>query len=185
MTTTSFIPKTRLNAPAQRSKGVGVGFLISLVLLLLSAGIFGGLYLYKRSLQTDINSATASLELAKKSFEENLISELNKLNYSINTAKIIFSQHQATSQIFKLVGDLTLKDVSFSNFNYNFNGKFATVSMNGDAQSYASVALQAKMFEESGFIERVIFSGLSLKAAGKVSFNVELTFNPSYIIYKP
>ncbi len=185
MTTTSFIPKARLTAPTYRRKSMGVGFLISLLLLFLSGGIFGGLYFYKKSLQTEIDSAAASLELAKKAFDENLITELSRLNFSVNSAKILFSQHQATTLIFKLISDLTLKDVSFSNFNYNFSGKSATVTMNGEAKSYTSVALQTRMFEESGFIDKVIFSGLSLKAAGKVNFNVELSFNPSYAIYKP
>ena len=185
ITTTSFIPKTRLTASTYRRKSVGIGFFISLLLLLLSAGVFGGLYFYKKSLRTEIDSAAASLELAKKAFDENLIAELNRLNSSINVAKILFNEHQATSQIFKLIGDFTLKDVSFSNFSYNFNGKSAVVSMNGEAKSYANVAIQAKMFEESDFIDKVIFSGLSLKGAGKVSFNVELSFNPSYAIYKP
>ena len=185
ITTTSFIPKARLTAPAYSRKGIGVGFLISLLLLLLSAGIFGGLYFYKKSLQTEISSAIASLELAKKAFEENLITELSRLNSSVNVAKILFSQHQATSRIFKLIGDLALTDVSFSNFNYNFSGKSATVSMNGEAKSYASVAFQAKIFEESGFIDKVTFSGLGLKGAGKVNFNVDFSFNPSYVIYKP
>ena len=185
ITTTSFIPKARLTASTYRRKGVGVGFLISLILLLLSAGIFGGLYLYKKSLQTEIGSAAASLELAKKAFEENLITELSRLNSSVNAAKILFSQHQATTRIFKLISDFVLKDVSFSNFNYNFSGKSITVLMNGEAKSYTGVALQAKIFEESGFIDKVIFSGLSLKGAGKVNFNVELSFNPSYVIYKP
>ncbi len=183
--TTSFIPKARLTAPTYRRKSVGVGFLISLLLLLLSAGIFGGLYLYKKSLQTEIDSAAASLELAKKAFEENLVTELSRLNSSVNVTKILFSQHQAASRIFKLISDLVLKDISFSNFNYNFNGKSITVAMNGEAKSYAGVALQAKIFEESGFIDKVIFSGLALKGAGKVNFNVELSFNPSYAIYKP
>jgi len=185
ITTTSFIPKARLTAPTYSRKSVGVGFFIALLLLLLSAGIFGGLYFYKKSLQTEIGSAAVSLELAKKAFEENLITSLSQLNSSVNVAKVLFGQHQATTQVFKLIGDSTLKDVSFSNFNYNFSGKSATVSMNGEAKSYASVAIQAKIFEESGFIDKVIFSGLSLKGAGKVNFNVELSFNPAYAIYKP
>jgi len=185
ITTTSFIPKGRLTALAYRRKSVGIGFFIALLLLLLSAGVFGGLYLYKKSLQTEIDSAAASLELAKKAFDENLITELSRLNSSVNVAKILFNEHQATSKIFKLIGDLALKDVSFSNFNYNFSGKSAVVSMSGEAKSYASVAIQAKIFEESDFIDKVIFSGLSLKGAGKVNFNVEISFNPSYAIYKP
>jgi hypothetical protein len=183
--TTSFIPKTRLTAPTYRPKGISLGLLISILLLLISLGLWGGLYLYKQSLQKGVSDATASLELAKKSFEPGLIADLNRLTFSINAAKIILDQHKASSNIFKFIQDFTLKDVRFSNFSCSINDKVSSVTMVGEAKSYTAVAFQAKLFENNEFIDHVIFSSLNLKEAGKVGFSVELVFKPSYIIYKP
>lgn len=184
-TTTSFIPKTKLTTATYPKKGLGLGFLISLFILLLSAGLFGGVYLYKSSLQKEVNDMTASLEIAKKAFEPSLIAELEKFTSSINGAKNLFNQHTNISKIFELINDLTLKDVKFSDFKYNIDNKNALLVMTGEAKSYTTIALQAKLLENSDFIDRVLFSNFILKEGGKVSFSVEIIFKSSYLFYKP
>ena len=184
-TTTSFIPKTKFTAATYPKKGLGLGFFISFFILLLSAGLFGGVYLYKSSLQKEVNDMAASLEIAKKSFEPSLIAELEKFTSSITSAKIIFNQHKDISKIFKLINDLTLKDVKFSDFKYNIDNKIALLAMTGEAKSYTTIALQAKIFENSEFVDQVVFSNFSLKEGGKVSFSVEIIFKSSYLFYKP
>lgn len=182
---TSFIPKTRLTAPSFRRKGLGIGFFISCVLLLISLGLLGGAYLYKQSLQKSVDDDIASLGRAKNSLEPGLIDELNRLNFSINAAKSIFTQHAAVSQIFKIISEFTLKDVRFLNFNFNMTGKNPSVVMSGEAKGYTSIALQANLFRESDAISQMTFSNFGLKEAGKVSFNVEIILNPPSLIYKP
>lgn len=184
-TTTSFIPKTRLTTAAYPKRGLGLGFFISFFILLLSGGLFGGVYFYKSSLQKEVNDMAASLERAKKAFEPSLIAELERFTSSINSAKTLFNQHRDISKIFKLINDLTLKDVKFSDFKYNVDNKIALLIMSGEAKSYTTIALQAKLFEKSDFIDRVLFSNFSLKEGGKVSFSVEIIFKSSYLFYKP
>ena len=185
-TTTSFIPKTRLTLAGHKRPGIGfgLGLLVSGFVLLVSLGLFGGVYLYKQSLQKQIDEATATLERAKKAFEPGLITELANLTGSISAAKQIFSQHQASSKLLKLIGDLTLKEATFTTFTYGVFDKDITVSMNGDAKSYAAVAFQAKLLEDSDFIDTVSISNLALKEAGRVSFSVKLTIKPDFLIYK-
>jgi D-ribose pyranose/furanose isomerase RbsD len=184
-TTTSFIPKTKLTTATYPKRGLGLGFFISFFILLLSGGLFGGVYLYKSSLQKEVSDMVASLEKAKKAFEPSLIVELEKFTSSINNAKNLFNQHRDISKIFKLINDLTLKDVNFSDFKYNVDDKTALLIMSGEAKSYTTIALQAKLLENSDFIDRVLFSNFSLKEGGKVSFGVEINFKSSYLFYKP
>ncbi|MDP3052153.1 MAG: hypothetical protein Q8N42_01460 [bacterium] len=182
---TSFIPKTRINAPSQKAKGIGLGVLVSGLILLISLGLFGGVYFYKQSLQNKVNDATANLARAKQAFEVSLFNELSGLTSSISAAKQILAQHSAPSKILKLIGDLTLKDATFSNFIYNLSNKNASIIMNGDAKSYTVVALQAKLFDDSDFIDDVTFSNLSLKEGGKINFTVNFNVSPDFLIYKP
>ncbi len=183
-TTTSFIPKTRLTAITYRAKGFGLGFFISTIILLLALASFAGVYFYKQSLQKQIADEKASLERAKQAFEPGLISELAHLNVTIDAAKILMANHQALSDIFSFLSDLTLSDTSFSNFHYGTIAGKPVVDMAGEASSYTGVALQAKLFRENDLIEQVSFSNLSLKEAGKVSFSIELVFKPAKLIYK-
>ncbi len=184
-TTTSCIPKTRLTTATYPKRGLGLGFFISFFILLLSGGLFGGVYLYKSSLQKEVSDIVVSLEIAKKAFEPSLIVELERFTSSINGAKNLFNQHRDISKIFKLINDLTLKDVKFSDFKYNVDDKIALLIMSGEAKSYTTIALQAKLFENSDFIDRVLFSNFTLKEGGKVSFSVEIIFKSSYLFYKP
>jgi hypothetical protein len=186
ITTTSFIPKTRLTAPATyRRKGFGMGFLISFLLLLISGGLFAGAYLYKQSLQKSVDDDVASLKLALESIEPKLIDEFGQLASSVNTAKILFGQHTASSKIFKLISDYTLKNVRFLNFDFKTVDENPVVIMNGEANSYTDIALQSRLFEENDAVSQVTFSKFVLKEGGKVSFSVEIVLNPSSVTYSP
>ncbi len=163
-----------------------MGILISAFILFVSVAMFGGAYLYRDSLQKAISANKDSLIKAKKAFEPALISELNRLTALINVSKILLERHQATSKIFKLIGDLTLKETTFSNFQYSgADNKKSFVSMTGETKGYSGVAQQARLYEDSEFIEEAPFSGLGLREGGKVNFGVGITINPSYLIYKP
>ncbi len=184
-TTTSFIPKARLAGPVYRSsRSFGLLFPVSFFLLLVSLALFAGSYFYRQSLQKQADEAVASLETAKKSLEPELINELTNLSYSINTAKTLLGQHQAPSQILKIISDLTLKDVRYSDFKYSLAEKNLLVTMTGEAKSYGGVALQAKLFEESDYAGKAAVSELKLKEGGKVGFSAEVVFNPAGFIYK-
>lgn len=185
ITTTSFIPKTRLTGPTYRRKSFGIGFFISVILLLISLGLLGGAYLYRQALQKSVDEDIASLELARKSFEPVLIDELSQLTFSIKAAKTLVSQHGAASRIFKVISDLTLKDVRFSDFKFTMVEKNPAVTMLGEAGSYTGAALQAKLFGQSDDVSKVTFSNFNLKEAGKVSFNVNIVLNPSILTYQP
>lgn len=152
---------------------------------MVSLVFFGGAYFYKQSLQKNVNEMAASLERAQNAFEPGLINELSRLSGSIIAAKQVLENHRVISKILNLIGALTLKDTTFSNFKYAARDNKITIAMNGETKSYAGVALQAKLFEESGSVESVIFSNLSLKEAGKVNFNVELAIKPEFLIYEP
>lgn len=184
--TTSFIPKTRLTTATYQKRGLGLGFLASLFLLVISGGLFGGTYLYKQSLQKEIDDMNVSLEKAKKAFEPSLIIELERFTSLIGNAKTLFTQHGDISKIFKFINDFTLKDVKFSDFKYSVNDKnTSSLMMSGEAKSYTTVALQAKLFENSDFIDRAMFSNFNLKEGGKVGFNAGIIFKSSDLIYKP
>ncbi len=183
--TTSFIPKTRLTSSTYQARGFGLGILISLLLLVVSGGLFGGVYFYRQSLQKEIDGMISSLEKAKKAFEPNLAVELGQLTSLINGAKSLLPQHGNISEVFKFINANTLSDVRFSDFKYIASDKGISAALVGEAKSYTTVALQAKLFEESDFIDRAMFSNFNLKEGGKVGFNVEIIFKPSLLVYKP
>jgi len=183
--TTSFIPKTRIAEPVYRRKSFGIGFLISLFLLLASLGLLGGTFLYKKSLQKSVNEDIASLELVKKSLEPSLIDQLSRLNFSINTAKILIGQHNAASEIFKVISNSTLSNVRFLNFDFKTTGGNPVVDMKGEADNYTNVAIQAKLFGQSESVSQVSVSNFNLKEGGRVEFNIKIVFKPSVLNYKP
>lgn len=141
--------------------------------------------MYKQSLQKSVDEDIASLEIAAKSLESGLIDDVSRLAFLIDTAKDLFSQHEAVSKIFKIISDLTLKDVRFLNFSFNMSGTNPSVSLTGEAKDYSGVALQARLFGQSDAVSQTIVSNFGLKEAGKVGFGVNIILKSLPLIYKP
>lgn len=184
---TSFIPKKTLNTAPKRDKGssIGVVFLITLIIFISVVALAISTFLYQQFLFQDIDRKKSSLERARAAFDPNLIQELSRLDDRIEASNIILDNHQTVSSLFGLLENITLKSISFDNFNYKTDeaGRVSIV-MNGKASSFSSVALQSDVFSDSKFIEEPIFSNLNLDNKGNVIFNFAAFVNPKLVLYK-
>jgi hypothetical protein len=181
----SFIPKKTFERPFYKSRGPGFFLTSSFLLLLLSGLICGGAILYRNSLKKQVDLLSDSLERAKAAFELPLINKLVSTSEKIKTAKVLLAEHKTIVPFFDFLERSTLKDVRFNSFEYSLSkDKEATISMGGTAKSYASLALQAKAFEEEKNIKNVSFSGLNLGDKGAINFKVNLTLDPSFLSFQ-
>lgn len=180
----SFIPKKIIGAPVYKSRGLGVFTVFALMVFLVSAALWGGLFLYERYLKEQISEKESSLKIAQSGLESSLIMSLAQLAGKIDAAKSLIKNHKAPSSIFVFLEDNTLKDVRFKNFDFSFSSAGeSSVSMSGVAKSYSALALQANAFEKNGNVRKASFSGFKLDKNGWVNFEVEIVFNPSILVY--
>ena len=181
----SFIPKKSLDVSVNnRSSGVGLVFLIALLIFVASIVAAGGTFAYTQYLSNAITSKSKSLTLAEGAYDPGSIQDLSRLDIRLTQAKILLDKHVAASGLFAFLATQTLSTVSFSNFSYELNTDgSAKITMQGTADSFSTVALQSDQFDGNRLLSDVIFSGITADAAGRINFSVSATVDASVLSY--
>jgi len=182
---TSFIPKKTLatTSHVQKKGGGGLG-IVTLGALIIAFGavvLSVGVFFYQQVLEVSIARKIDTLERARAAFEPALIEELVRIDTRIEAAETILNRHITPSVLFETLEELTLKSVQFQDFHLTrISDDKISISMQGIAQDFRGVALQADIFGKSRLIREPIFSNLNLNQDGRAIFDVtafiDLTF---------
>ncbi|MFA5936787.1 MAG: hypothetical protein WC822_02820 [Candidatus Paceibacterota bacterium] len=185
---TSFIPKKpMIEERATGSQPVSLLTIISFAIFFTLIIASGALFFYKGMLANDIVKMENDLNLAQNRFEPSKIVQLQDLNQRLNAANEILSKHVAISPIFKALQLITMKNISYTKFDYEFNegvNAKIMVKMSGIAIGYKSVALQSDLFAKNKYFIDPIFSNLMLDDKGNVIFDLEFSVDPNFVDYK-
>lgn len=179
----SFIPKTTLSKASFKRPKKAIFFVVSgIILFTISAGLLGGVFLYSDVLKSGIEGLKNELDRIKnEEFEIESINELFKVSNDIKEVRTVLAEHRVPSNLIKLIEDLTLKEVRFSNFSFAGDA----LSMNGVATSYTTVAKQAVVFETSPSIKESTLANFSLSGeSGNVSFSTSITIKSELLRFK-
>lgn len=186
----SFIPKGPIAQEAGTAKFTHVsdrtvlGTLAVFVFtfaVLLSLGVFG----YQLYLKSRINKMGGDLALARQSLEPETIKKISDLDGRIVSTKNLLDKHVVLSPLFDYLEASTVRNLRFKDVNYESGDKGINVIMNGEATSYAAIALQSEIFNRDGSpFKDVVFSNLSLDDRGNVSFTMKAAVNPTVISYQ-
>ncbi len=180
---TSFIPKKPVVDGSMRMSG-GLFHTLAVIIFIFAIIISIGIFAYEKLLGGKISRMEAELSAAKVALQPELIKELSRANARFEAAKVVIRNHTLFSSFFDLLQPITLQAVRFNSFSYvmNESGKI-TVTMKGEARSYATVALQSKVISENPNFINPQFSGLDLKENGNVLFSFKTEINPKLVSY--
>jgi hypothetical protein len=180
----SFIPKTVMPKPAYQQRSFGFLVSISLVVLIVSAGVLAGAYLYSGLLNSDIVKLRADLDKIKNKneFEVASIRNFSEMAASIDLAKTVVNSHVAVSKVLKLVQDNVLPTTRFTDFNYE-GDKNDHLTMNGETASFTSLADQARVFGGNKYVRSLTISDISLRKSGNVGFSIMIVIDPALISF--
>ena len=184
---TSFIPKKPITESRVASSGVSLFLLLSIILFITAVTLALGVWLWQKSLISQIEKDKAALVAAKDSYEEDTINNLVRLNNRIEESKTLLSQHLAVSPVFTLLEENTLKNVRLKNMKFSdgIDGKI-NVNLSGTAASYDVLSKQSDAFGSESlrkFISQPVVSGFSPTADGSVSFDFTASVNSSLVSY--
>lgn len=191
----SFIPKSALERPTERtSNSTSLLLVISLVLVMVSGIVLGGALLYKSVLDNEINASCgaagqgeqrcglkATVERERRNIDQITIRALQRLDKKLSAVDKLVAQHKDLLRVFRLLEQNTLASVSYSSFSYGEKG----MSLNGQAMSYEDVAIQTKIFDEAkrqNQIQEFMFSDLDADDKGLVKFKLTIVINPTLIL---
>lgn len=183
MPDTSFIsiPKPP-SSSLYRKRGVGLFMTLAALMLAVSLALFASAFFYKQLLQKQRSAVEDSLKRLEADFEPSLLVELGRTSSILSSARTLLGNHVSVSRIFQFIEENIFDDVRFSTFSYNVENNM--LKMNGQARSYASLAEQAAVFEESKFVENVSLSNLSLASGGDVGFSIAILFKRPIVQYQ-
>lgn len=186
-TQSTFIPHEAVTAAPGRRQGGGLSelfLLLSITLFIISTALGGGVFLYSQYLHTSNQNKLSQLTSAEAAFDPTLVQQLTRLDSRMNAAQALLSRHTAPSQLFTMLDQTTVQDISFTSLTYNAgNPQQTSLSMTGVAGSVNAVALQAQVFSQSGIITNPIFSNIDAEQDG-VHFNFTALVNPSALSYE-
>lgn len=188
---TSFIPKQSLAPVANRAPRSVSGLnLIAWFLFIVSLLGAGGTFLWNKALEGRINSMNSQIADVKGKLEEDTIYDIKELEKRLKSSEEILNSHIATSKIFEVLQQRTLKTISFNKFAYSIadptgKSKTVTVSMAGRAKNYDAIAQQAEELAKNEYIINPIFSNMTLdEIRGTISFDLTFVVNPALVSYE-
>jgi hypothetical protein len=184
---TSFIPKKPIvsQAGGVRTKTpINLFSLIGVVLFLATLGVGGAAFFYQSVLDKQIAENKATLDRAKGAFEPELINQIVRLDTRIQNTKKLLSTHISVTPLFDYISSITLKTVRFRNFSFAYLASDKiVVTMQGQGQSYASVALQSDLLNQQKYLKDTVIGDMSLEPTGFVSFSVSTIIDPIITSY--
>jgi hypothetical protein len=180
----SFIPKQAMTA-ASRGSGVGLLFLLALLVFVMSVVAAGAAFSYQQYLNGQITGKDADLQRAEGAFDASAIQDLVRLDSRLTQARALLQAHVSPSAIFGFLSTITLQKVQFNSFDLGVNKDGgASLALSGTADSFSTVALQSDQFGASKVLRDVIFSGITVNdATNKVSFTVNASVDPQLILF--
>lgn len=185
---TSFIPKKTFDVgpvpKAAASSVSGVISFIAVILLVLSVVSAAGVFLYERFLLTSIKNKEETLERAKSAFEPELIRELSRIDAKFTIGEQLLDSHVAPSGLLDLLEDVTLETVRFTGFSYLSDSEGLRMTLQGEARSFASVALQSDELGRNRSLRETAFTDLTLDERGNVQFTVSAIIDPALVSYR-
>lgn len=200
---TSFIPKKPLTTEPGRaipnnggSGGSSIFMILAVIVFIASIGLAGFTFVWKNILLTSQEQYKKDLAKNEQSFNISLIEDLKKASAKLSLAKEIIKSHVAVSEVFKIIGALTIDGVRFSDFTYEGptgsgdSGTMGKLTLKGIATSYSSIAFQSDVFGQSSklgtnkVIKNPLLSDMNLDANGNVGFTFSANIDPSLYSYE-
>jgi hypothetical protein len=199
---TSFIPKKQLSvATSGGSSRHSVSILMTIALLVFIISIAGAgfAFAWERVLNSQQEAYKSDLAKDQNQFNTDLITTLTTADTKISIAKTLLADHLAVSQIFSIISQLTISSVRWKSLQFAAPGSAGgasaagpgiSISMQGEADSFYSVAYQSDVFGQSAefgtnkVIKNPVLSNLSVDpTTGHVDFAFTATMDPAELSY--
>jgi cytoskeletal protein RodZ len=196
---TSFIPKKPTAsaigglspAPHHPSHSVSIFLTIGMLLFVASLVGAGGVYAYQQYLQSTLSSYKQDLATRQQQFNLDLITELKAESVKIDTARQVLNNHLALSQIFSIIGQLTIQNVRFTSMDVTVpSSGDVKISLQGQGTNLSAVAFQSDVLgslDQYGLrniVKNPILSNPSLDGTGMVGFTLAATIDPKTLSYE-
>ena len=185
---TSFIPKKPVVESEPSGGGVSLFLILAVIVFIVAVAMVGGVWIWQKSLVSQITKDKEALVAAKESYEEDTINPLIRLNDRIEESKNLLAQHIAVSPVFTMLEKNVLKNVRLKTMKFSHAGEGKIkIDLSGTASSYDALSKQSDAFGSESlrkFISAPVISDFSPTPDGSISFNFTAMVDPNLVSYE-
>ncbi len=197
---TSFIPKKPtastiggISPVSHQRPTASIFMTIAVLIFIISIASAGGMYAYKQYLLASKTTYQQQLDAHKKEFNLDLITKLNSENIKITKARSILKNHVALSQIFDIIGKVTIENVRFMSLDVTVppGGGDVKISLQGYGTTLSDVAYQSSVLAQletlnlRDVVKNPILSNPAFGGNGNtVGFNLSAVVDPASLSYE-
>ncbi len=198
---TSFIPKKPvassiggLSSAPQHRQTTSIFMTIATILFILSLAGAGGSYAYGQYLLSAQRTYKDQLATREKQFNVDLIEQLKAENVKIDSARKVLNNHIALSQIFDIIGRMTIENVRFMSLDVSVPtvaSDGVKISLQGYGTSLSAVAFQSDVLSQLDqyglrkIVKNPILSNPTLGGVSNtVGFGLSAVVDPASLSYE-
>lgn len=182
----SFIPKGPVTTDGAKKSSLSIIGILGVLLFVLALLGAGGIEAYKYMLKSDISALQTELANAESGIDKATINQMSDFSDRMDVVKSIVLKHRVVSRFLDTLSTSTVKTVRFSNLSFgSLTPDSLSVKLQGETNSYSSIALQEKIFSDIKYFKSMKFSNLGLQDAGKVMFDLDIVVDPAIAQYEP
>lgn len=177
----SFVPHNEHRTRRHVHPG-GPVVIISFLIFLISAGLATGAYFYTRFLETKLESKKIELAEAENSLDRSTAEELIRLSDRLRISSELLQNHIAVTPLYQELERVTLPSVQYTLFALDTEAT-PRIELEGEARSYASIALQSDSFGGNRYFKNPVFSAFEPTEDGRIRFKLTLDVDPSLFVF--
>lgn len=177
----SFIPKrAQIDEGYSRPAFASLTF-FGILLFIVSLVLAAGVYIYKKSANSNIKKLLAEVEKQKEEFEPALINELVSTATAIKAAKEVISGHRVASPVFDILEKNILKEVELTGFRETAEG----LTIDGEALGLRKLVEQTIVLRQDPRVRTLTLQKINPAEGGKILFTIEVLLNSDVLTFKP
>jgi len=147
-----------------------------LFLIILSSLLYGATIVYKKKLNTNLESVKQEIFLLANKRTPDEEEAIIDLDVKIGLLKEVFQNHTYWSQIFERIESLTMSDVYFSDAKLTMEQDKISLQFSASTDTYKSLAKQMLALQEEPTIQKVEISSIALSEEGGIKFGLSSVF---------
>lgn len=173
----SLIPRDYKKGKAGLESVLPRAGILVIILIVLSLLIYGGLFFYNRSLDSQLYELQGQVDEIDRQRDKEFEKEVVSLEKALKSLKIILRSHFYWSNLFSKLENLAVPLVSFSDFSGGID-KDGSISLllSGKSSGYTYLAKQMASFNQEGLISETSLSGVELGTEGGIEFGLITKF---------
>ena len=172
----NLVPREYREKRERWKKIISLPVIIPFILLVLSLLLYGGLSLYQKDLQGNLDNIGQEIKFLDTKRAPDTEEEIVDLDKKLSLLKTVFQNHTYWSNVFKKIESLVIPEAYLFDAGLLLGESGVDFTFSANIGTYTNLARQILSFQEDLQLIKVDISGISLEEEGGIKFNLSGIF---------